>query len=314
MMRAPAVIVDLILTLQTGLAGAQSPDAAACTASLQRLAQVTGVSPIAAIAAEAQITSDGWCGLSDVTIPTNSKYLSFGIDDLQWRGTDMARFAAGGLPPTALDVRLTGFRFLTNTGDPVMTYLMAQQSGAKGISGDLSLIWDAGSSELEMTALNLDFPGENTIAVTARFRGVDLTSRATMQQSVGGFALTKAKVDVLTNGLFETYLLLPFGQLVLGGAEDPAAQVAALKAAASDQISSFPNPPFMPGSTDALTQLITDMPNPTGRIVLDIDAPNGLGPAQTAKFALFGIPQSLDEVWPLFGSAQISVTYAPTAP
>mgnify|MGYP003507578321 FL=1 len=266
------------------------------------------------IAAGQIVLRDGWCSITDVEFRQDGQYapgMSFGR--LSWRGEGLDAFARRFEAPAALEVRIEDARYVLQTGDAAMDYMFRAQSAPHGIDAEVSLTWDKAARQFVVQRLDIDFPGENAIALTARVGNVDLTSKAALQASLGSFALTDMTLEVTTNGLFETYALIPIGSALLSGAADPEAEIAALLADAKAAVAELPASSFDAATKAALTTILSDLPNPAGRISLAMRSDAGIGPARVAQYAMSGVPTTIADLAPVFDGVTVTATYDRTA-
>lgn len=303
--------VGLALLCVVGLTGpaAAQQDPALCTRIVDAVSAATGAEiPAASVTAEG---AD--CVLTDLTIPDDGSYgIALTVDRLAWRGSDLA-VLEDLLLPAEIDVVVQGLRIRPRTPDPVFRYLLAAQAGPYGIDATASLRWDSLTNVLRLIALDIDFPGDDALSLTATVTGADLSSHAAMQTSLGNAVLTQMSLDVTMQGLFERYLLIPLGQRLLKGSTTPEQSVAGLKATATDLIAALPDEAAGAESREALTRLVADLPNPRGRVMLSVDAPEGLGARTGLAFAVGWPTGSIEDLAALIGRvvapARIAIGY-----
>jgi hypothetical protein len=85
------------------------------------------------------------------------------------------------------------------------------------------------------------------------------------------------------------------------------AEVDALRNAALGGIAQLPEAAVPADSKDALSALVAELPNPSGRLVVAFRAEEGFGPARLAPFAINGLPQTMAEAAPLFRGVAVDV-------
>lgn len=228
---------------------------------------------------------------------------------IAWRGAGFDRFTGQGLPPERLLIRAEGVRFVPQINDKVMQYLLEEQSAPSGVDVTLSLRWEPDTREFRVELFDADFPGENTVQLRAMVEGVDLSSRNAMQMSAGSAALRNMTVEITSNGLFESYLLVGLGAGLLQGADDPARRVAELKAQAVDEIAAIPQSILPAPSQQALRTLIGDLPHPKGRLKIDMTATPGLGAARFLPLATQRGAITRSSIWPLLKGVRYDISY-----
>ncbi|MEZ5778380.1 MAG: hypothetical protein R3E44_08465 [Paracoccaceae bacterium] len=279
-----------------------------CSASWAAFAALADMPAEAEGGLKPEVTPQGWCRVEGLRYeragPVTTEARRF-----EWRGAGLDRFIGQRLPPTALEVRIDDIRVIPAPGDVVMDYLFRAQSQHNGIDLAGSAHWDAGARRLVLDGLTIDFPGDNELSASFAIEKVDLSSASAMQMSAGTMALSDLTLDITSHGLFENYVLFPFGPVVLESGGDPEAQVAELKKEARAVIAGLPESSFPAPTRAALGELVADMPNPAGRLHLHIAAPQGFGAARLTRFALTGLPQTVAEVTPIFDGVTVEARY-----
>ena len=259
-------------------------------------------------------TEGDWCVFKSLHLKTPLPQPDFAADTLRLRGTTVTVFLLGEVGPAAgldAEVKIDGLRLVPKTGQSQFDYLLQMQSGAQTTSAEVALRWDKHSKELSLTRFEIDFPGDNAVSATARIGSVDLSTTGAMQMSVASFAIRQATLDITSNGLFESTLLLPLGALMLPQDGDMAAAADALRDKTWAGIAALPDATFSVATKDALSQLVAQMPNPAGTLSLVFDADGGFGPARLAGFALYGVPRTIAEAAPLFRGVTLDATWTP---
>jgi hypothetical protein len=223
------------------------------------------------------------------------------VDELRWQLDGLEALLISGALLDRVEVTARGVYVLAATGMPDFDYVMeAQARASEGISVDLLATHADG--EVMLDRLHVDFPGENAIDATLHLTDVD--PRAPDQTVIRAFRL-----EVLTRGLFETYALMPLTNLLIGSSDDPEAEVARLQAEAIAAIEALPEPQFHRTTRAALTMLVQDMPNPAGRVILALQADDGLPISQLSEDAgLLGRLPASDPLAALAG-ADLQVSY-----
>jgi hypothetical protein len=155
----------------------------------------------------------------------------------------------------------------------------------------------------------VDFPGDNAVSLTARIDGVDASSLGALETSAGSMAVTALDARVTTHGLFEGYLLMPLGNLLLAGAQDPGAELGRLVALGQGLADSLPDPPLDAPSRAALKALLGDLPHPSGTVALSLTADPGIGPARFAPVIGTGLPDFPSGLAPLLDGVRVTATY-----
>lgn len=249
------------------------------------------------------------CLVTDIVVDLPGRHVpDWHADSLHLLGaTDW--LAGGGTPPDRLEARLTNLRVVVGTGHPQLDYLHGAQARATPIQVSARIGWEAGARVLALEALEVDFPGENRLGLSARFTGVDLSSAAAMQMSLGGFALTDVMLEVRSHGLFESYLLMSLGAALLPDNGDVPAAAEALRIEALAGIAALPDAVVPGPSRAALAALVEELPNPAGLLRVEMSAKPGLGPLRLAGPALTGMPRTVEAAGALLQGVRFDITW-----
>jgi hypothetical protein len=291
-------------------------DAAECVAVWDRVVEGLDVS---AINDPLTLTDEGWCEVRNVALDSGQTFsTAYLIDAVRWRGVGLDRFAETLNPPTAIDLQLRGIDQYVALDDPVMEYLIRALRGGfltnATIDLDLSLAWDVQTRVLDMSRLYIDFPGDNAISVTTKIANLDLTSFEAMENTMLATAITSLTADIESNGLFESFFLMPLAMPLLEGAADPAAAIVELKRYFTKQVDTFSPAIFVDPSRDALRNLVADMPNPAGRLTLQLDAPAGFGASLLQRYVATSDPVTMTDVWDSLVGVTVAIDYIRTLP
>jgi hypothetical protein len=198
-------------------------------------------------------------------------------------------------------------------GNPAMSWLLQQQMGPLGVDADLSLSRDPAARTLSVDVLHIDFPGQNDIRLTGMIGDLDLDAVAANPETVLTANLRNLDLTVVTEGLFETVVLMPLGTIVLDGSTDPEGDVDRLKRLATGIIDRLPDTLTDMPSRAAMTALVMDMPHPWGTVSLQVNADPGLGAVRMVGPALNGPPETLDGWLALLNGVRVTFGYQPHA-
>jgi hypothetical protein len=279
---------------------------ALCAAAWNKVGE--GLSALGKVSA-ASVAQDGdWCLASGAVLDLEGQYIpDWHMDALRFRGSALGWIADGSTLPEGLEVAVEGLRLVVQTGTAQFDWLLAAQARPNGIDATASLAWDPASKVLRLEGLSLDFPGENLVEASARLTGVDLSSTGAMQMSATSFALTEADLRITTHGLFEWYVLMTLGPLVLPQEGDMDAAADGLRSDLVALVGALPGTSFSADSKAALVALVTELPNPSGDLTVGFRAEPGFGPARAAGYAVNGVPQTMAEAAPLFQGVTVDV-------
>ncbi len=254
---------------------------------------------------------DEGCVIEAVKIDLEGTYTpDILADRLTLRGPALAWVQDGATSPDRLEARIDGLRFVVQTGNAQMDYLMAAQAGAGRIGVDLALAWAADSRRLAVERLEIDFPGANRVALTALATGVDLSSAGAAQMSVTSFAVTEVDLTVQSHGLFESYLLMAVGPALMPLEGDMQAAERDLKAAAGAAIAALPGASFPPASKAALQAVLSELPNPLGTLTVAMRSDAGIGPARLMGYAMTGVPDSIAGLAPVLDGVTFDIGWS----
>ena len=295
----------LLALVLAGPAGAEAgPDL--CAAVWAKVAE--GLGSLVAVTA-AGVTQDGdWCVVEAPVLDLQGEYVpDWHTDRLRLRGSALGWIADGSSDPEGLEIVVEGLRLVVQTGNVQMDWLFAAQARPNGINAEAALAWDTKAKMLRLEGLSVDFPGENLVQASGRVTGVDLSSTGAMQMSATSFALTELDARITTHGLFEWYVLMALGPVLLPPEGDMEAGAAAIRADLAAMIGDLPGTSVPEDSKAALRALVAELPNPSGDLVLALRAEPGLGPVRAAGYAVAGMPETLAEAAPLFQGVTLDV-------
>jgi hypothetical protein len=307
-MRA-ALALGLVGAFSASPVAAQDlPGQALCQELWSKL--ITVAKPVLTLTGEVTPTSMVGCLFTEVKADLPGQYVPdwhIGSLHLRWGVQDLV----DGRAPEQLDLSVSDLRLVVQTGDAQMDYLFAAQARANPIRVDLTLAWDKTARELLLERLVIDFPGDNLVSLTAKVAGVDLSSTGAMQMSATSFAVTEADLIVQSHGLFEWYVLMTLGPLVLPREGDMKAAADALRADLGAMVAELPAPTFPDATRQALLAMIEELPNPAGVFSLSLRSDAGVGPARLMGYAMTGVPTSMEAAAPLFDGVKISIGWEP---
>ena len=129
--------------------------------------------------------------------------------------------------------------------------------------------------------------------------------------SATSFALTGFDARITTHGLFEWYLLMAFGPMVLPNEGDMDAAFAGMQADAKALVLDLPGTSFPDATKAALSALIEEMPNPSGEMSIGLRAEPGIGPVRLAPWVMSGVPDTLAEAAGILEGVTVDVGWTP---
>lgn len=299
-----AGLLALVLASPAGAEGLAGQ--ALCAAVWAKVTSALG--PFGSMTTAGVAQEGDWCIAESPVLDMAGQFLpDWHIDRLKFRGSALGWIADGSSAPEGLEIVVEGLRLVVETGNPQMDWLFAAQARPNGIDAQASLVWDAGAKVLRLEGLSLDFPGDNLLELSARVDRVDLSSPGAVQMSATGFALSEAELRITTHGLFEWYVLMALGPVMLPVDGDMDAAAEGIRADLVAMVGDLPETSVAADSKAALRALIAELPNPAGDLVLSLRAEPGIGPARAAGYAATGVPETLAEAEPLFQGVTVDV-------
>ena len=296
-----AGFLSLLLAAPAGAEGLALCEAAWAKAS-------AGLATVGILTSTGVAQEGDWCVVEGPVLDLQGQYLpDWHLDRLKVRGAALGWIADGSTLPEGLEIVAEGLRLVVQTGDARMDWLFAAQSRPNGINAEAALAWDPAAKVLRLEGLSMDFPGDNLVEASATVTGVDLSSTGAMQMSATRFALTGFDARITTHGLFEWYLLMALGPVVLPNEGDMDAAVEGMRADLVAIVGELPQTSVSADSKAALAALIGELPNPSGELTLGLRAEPGIGPVRVAGYALNGVPETLAEAAPLFQGMSVDV-------
>jgi len=295
----------LALMLCAGQISAQEMTVETCKATAAAVFEFAGLE-----VGSPTLASDGDCLLLDQVVFDDDTLL-FRVDQLRWSASDVGRFLDEGLPPTALNVEFDGLRPVIETGDVVLDYIMAVQRNRGGIDGTLDLVWDQAADALMLNQFDLNFGSLGHVKVSGQIDHVNLQDIGALQTSFGSAGVTRLAAEVRTTGLFEEYLLVSLGHIVLRDEADPARATAIIKNHTIAAIKDIQSEALAADSKEALVAVVETLPNPNGTLRLSATSEAGLGMAQVTPTFVFGVPANADNALEYLPDLKLSVDWTP---
>ncbi|MFZ1470591.1 MAG: hypothetical protein WAT09_16695 [Paracoccaceae bacterium] len=235
-------------------------------------------------------------------------------DELRLRGDGLGVVMFGTELPSggatvSLSMTISGLRPVMKANDPRFGSLLSQLAQAPYSRAEIVLDWTPQSHVLQVSRLFLDLPGDNALTLTAAVAHVDLASKAGLQMTATGFALTDLQLEVTNKGLFDSSLQMALQQALLPekGAMPGAAHE--LRKTLLGVIPALPAPSFDAAAKAALANLVRELPTARGTLQLDFSAPSGFGPARLAVYALTGMPRTMADAAPLFQGTTFDISW-----
>ena len=296
----------VLLALATAPAAAQETG---CPAQWDQMRAVLGEQFGVEIIAEELSVDGGACVASSVTQLGQDRVVP-SAREVRWRGVGLDSFVATGVLPERITIearKLAAIPVFEHS--PSLSWVYRVQSLRTGVDVVMELVLDHTSGAIDLERLSFDFIGDNRIDLQARMTGVDLSDSWALQASAGEAALSAYRLRVESHGLFETLALPALGPAILDGVDDPAAELARMKALAAGWLALLPDDLLAAESRDALIRLIGTLPHPNGVLEIRMQAEPPLGARRGLALATDPDFDPLKDVARLMDGVALSVTY-----
>ncbi len=247
-----------------------------------------------------RVTPQGWCQIRG----GDQGWEDLDVDTLEWRAEGITRWTRDGIPPLAIELRLTGLEpdgmqnSAATNRPPVSVYALLRQ------------IPDAGQVIVERAVMEND--AGDSLAVSGVFERMFMSSPSMMQVSVGAARFKAGLFSLTLEGTHEN----PFGfnaEAEIHGEQHTQSEVA------FDLISSLPDGFINDESRAELTAFSGDLPNPVGTLEVSVASERGLGIMQVAMSLASGALTIMDENGPdnateiLFDGMTLGANWTPAA-
>lgn len=247
-----------------------------------------------------RVTPQGWCeirgnarGLEDVDFNT-----------FEWRAEGITRWTRDGIPPLALELRVTGL-------DPdVMQNSVSSGRPPVDVTVLLRQIPDAGQVIVERAVMENN--AGDSLSVSGVFERLFLSSPSMMQVSVGSAAFKAGLMSLTLDGTHEN----PFGfkaSFSMNGVAQGQRETA------FEMLSNLPDGLINDQSRAELTAFAGDLPKPIGTLEILINSERGLGIMQVgvaaamSGLAMLNEDEGSDQLEVLFDGVTIDGNWTPTA-
>lgn len=282
-----------LLALLAAPAAAQSTDCAALADFVAPFALNVGISLPPAV------QDDGGCLWSGVTWTADGDYgQRVSVETLRLDGIGLDQLMLPQMPER-IELRVTGLQVGAKVPDAVVDWALQVQGQRKRIDIDLVLTHDPVAQRLVLERLDADFPGDNRISLSWQMTGLDLTTFETFRSTLGGLGPRQMDLVVQSNGLFEDWALMPLAPLLLTDGDVPA-QVQAARVRALEVVDTLlvMAPDLLtPGSREALSALLDDLPTPSGTLKLSMTSQPPALPEVLLGWVIFGDSPDASSDW-----------------
>lgn len=273
-----------------------------CQVSVERIADMASPDnpSTPAMLNSIRVTPQGWCQLRG----GDQGLEGAAFKTLEWRADDVKRWTRDGIPPLAIEVRITGL-------DPD-----DMEGGVTTKRPDLTVealvrqLPDAGMIVIERAVM---FNGAgDSLSVSGVFERVFLSSPSMMQVSMGSATFKAGLMSMTLDGTHEN----PFG---FDWDVDIRANPSAQSDLAFDVLSRLPAGVMSDGARAELTGFAGDLPSPVGTLEVSVDSARGLGIMQIGMSAYSGFVSGTDdddistEMDILFDGLSVEANWSPVA-
>ncbi|AKS45513.1 hypothetical protein SAMN05444287_0609 [Octadecabacter temperatus] len=261
----PAILIALTAMPATAFERMMRSD---CQVAFEKLADIMQPDDVntAVMSRSIRVSPQGWCEMRGGTAGLEDAQ----FDTLEWRAEGITRWTRDGIPPLALEVRISGMdpdemQGGIDTKRPNIDFEML-----------LRQLPDAGMIVIEHATMNNG--AGDSLTVSGVFERVFLSSPSMMQVSMGSAAFKAGLVSMTLEGTHEN----PFGfgiDVEMQGV--PQAQ----RDAAFDLVSRLPDGVLDGASRAELTAYAGDLPKPVGELEVSVGSERGLGLMQVGMWA-----------------------------
>ena len=251
------------------------------------------------------------CFVTGLELSLNN-HTALRIDYLSWSGTGLEDWVAGHGLPLSLNVTLKGAYLQTRFPDlPSYEWSINVKNRRNAISGAFNARWEPSVGRLFVDRFELRDPN-NAIALSGVLTGIPPEPSQANLQMLRLQALD-AQIDMA--GVFEVLVLTPLVAGLMGNQPDPEAAFAGYVALARSYVAALPEPQVDDATKTAINWFLSNLPSPTGRLSLKIDAPQRGLPTQSILPLTF-LSQTTPEqfgriVGSMMGSATLRVQWQP---
>lgn len=212
--------------------------------------------------------TDTGCRVTNFYVGTDS-YTRFRIEELVLEAPTLFENFAEDLPPTELDLTITGFTNAPDTGSLLNNYIIEVQSEPMDIH--FAYRWDRDASTVEVSDLSVSAKDYGVMRLSGRLSDMDFNpERLDVSEAIPG-AFDHLIVE-LDNAAFFSAMVAPMLLGYLPYDEDPRPLIADYKQSAIAAFDGLSEDTLSPDSKAALTTFINAFPKPTGDYTFDLRA------------------------------------------
>lgn len=249
----------------SGIANAQSSERA-CRDSYNMVAPFMAVLRVPAEAPQNISLEGGWCVAKDINATDVYNTPDVNFRRLAWQGQ-------GEPSSNALPTRF-GLQARIEPGSASNRSNLPGRAAASrnGVNLHATLKSDADAGTIEVSQFKFDFPGDNSLDLSFRLHGVDLSSASALQISALNTKVELVRLELQSDGRLRNYF------------EQTIAEIDEIKpsnrAKVSQLISAFPDTFMSNQSQSAASRLLADLPDVRGDAMLELSSDAGFSPAR----------------------------------
>jgi hypothetical protein len=239
-------------------------------------------------------TEDRWCVLDGAALRSRTP----GWPSLS---AETLRIASDG---ASAEVALSGLRVAPALGDRTVDDRLRTLFRLQTADLTLSALHDAGTGRLSLSRSSVILSGGSALRLTAEIDGASLDPASIPEGTLKAMTLEWDS---------DGRLLRPVMELIgdrLTGAEGGEA-VDAARVAFAGLVAALPDAAVDEDARRALEAFVEDLPQGKGRLVLSLEAPDGIGAARIAIAALAGDPMGPEALARLLAGVTITARWQP---
>lgn len=221
----------------------------------------------------------GKCGAQNIVVSNSRAGVTLEIEQIEWQSGALKRLVGGQLPEQLkISVRGVSVRKAPKN-DAIWSFLKAQGALAGGIDGEVSLSYSQDDNVVDLSRVSLDFAGNNSLSVAARFHGVRPDFMIKPELKVLTVFADQMALKVTGSGGFSESLVSAL--LKRYSIEMSTDQ---LKKFARKQLAQADLPPLSAQDRSDLQRFITRLPRPSGNLAVGFRSDTGLSAVRAAAF------------------------------
>lgn len=224
-----------------------------------------------------RVSPDSWCQFRG----SDPGFEGAEFDLLEWRTDGTSRWTRDGIPPLAIEIRVTGL-------DPDDMQLSLKSTNRPDLSVEMTLRQEPDAGQVIVERAVMFNTAGDILSVSGVFERVFLSSQSMMQVSMGSAAFKAGLMSMTLDGTHEN----PFGFYV---DVDVQGMPGAQRQAAFEIISNLPEGVVGDAARAELTAFAGDLPRPKGTLEVSVASQRGLGLMQIGMSAYMSFVSVMEE-------------------